>query len=68
LPASAWLGTYSYQDGNVSLSGFADSAAEVQKVLEDSPVFKDVQFTSSLTRDQSGKDRFNLRASIEVSR
>lgn len=66
LPAAAWLAGYSYQDGAITLSGFAVSASEVQKALEDSALFKDVQFTTSVTRDPSGKDRFTLKASVEV--
>jgi Tfp pilus assembly protein PilN len=64
LPASAWLANYNYQDGAVTISGFTESAPEMQKALEDSPVFRDAQFTSSLTRDASGKDRFTLKALV----
>jgi Tfp pilus assembly protein PilN len=66
LPPAAWLSNYSYQDGTVTISGFATSASEVQKLLEDTTLFKDVQFTTSVTRDGSGKDRFTLKGSIEV--
>lgn len=66
LPPTAWLTSYSYQDGAVTISGFAAAASEVQKVLEDAALFKDVQFTTSVTRDASGKDRFTLKASVEV--
>ena len=68
LPPTAWITNYAYQDGIVTISGFATSASEVQKVLEDSNLFKDVQFTSSVTRDNGGKDRFTLKASIEVTK
>lgn len=68
LPAAAWLASYGYQDGTVTISGFAASASEVQKALEDTAVFKDVQFTTSVTRDASGKDRFTLKASVEAPR
>lgn len=68
LPATAWLTNYTYQDGAISVSGFAPSASEVQKALEDTALFKDVQFTSSVTRDASGKDRFTMKASIEAPR
>jgi len=66
LPQGTWLTSYVYQDGVVTLAGFSESAAAIQKLLEDSAVFRDVQFTTSITRDTSGKDRFTLRASIEV--
>jgi Tfp pilus assembly protein PilN len=68
LPPTCWLANYSYQDGTITFSGLADSASEIQKVLEDSPLLKDVQFTSSVTRDEKGKDHFTLRATVEVPR
>ena len=68
LPPTAWLTNYSYQDGVVTVSGIAPSASEIQKTLEDSALFKDVQFTSSVSRDADGKERFSLKASIEVPR
>ncbi len=68
LPPAAWLTNYSFQDGTITISGFAGSASEVQKALEDTALLKEVQFTTSVTRDASGKDRFTLKASIEAPR
>jgi general secretion pathway protein L len=62
LPADGWISSYGAQGRTVTLSGFAQSASAVQKVLEESPLFEGVQFTSPVTRDPSGKDRFTLRA------
>jgi Tfp pilus assembly protein PilN len=66
LPQTTWLLSYSCQDNVVSMTGYSESASSLQKLLEDSPIFRDVQFTSSITRDAAGKDRFALRAAIEV--
>jgi Tfp pilus assembly protein PilN len=66
LPASAWISSYSYQDGTVTMTGLADTASEIQKTLEDNPLFKDVQFSGAVNRDAKGKDRFTLKAVIEV--
>ena len=68
LPPTAWLTNYTYQDGTVTISGTAVSASEIQKLLEDTALFKDVQFTSSVARDPDGRERFSLKASIEVPR
>lgn len=68
LPASAFVTNYSYQDGAITISGFAQSASEIQSLLENSLVFKGVEFTSSVTREASGKDRFSLKMTIEVAR
>jgi Tfp pilus assembly protein PilN len=67
LPADCWLSSYSVQGRNMILSGFAQSASAVQKVLEESPLFENVQLSSSVTRDVSGKDRFDIKASIGVT-
>jgi Tfp pilus assembly protein PilN len=66
LPPGTFLTSYLCQDNVITISGFSDSAAAIQKLLEDSPVFRDAQFSSSITREVSGKDRFTLRAAIEV--
>lgn len=66
LPASAFLASYGYQDGTVTISGFAQSASEIQNLLETSSIFKGVEFTSSVTRDATGKDRFTMKMSVGV--
>jgi Tfp pilus assembly protein PilN len=67
LPPDCWLSSYSSQGRSVTLSGFAQSASAVQKVLEESPVFEDVQFSSPVTRDATGRDRFSIKASLGVA-
>jgi Tfp pilus assembly protein PilN len=65
LPSSTFLASYSYQDGAITISGFAQSASEIQNLLEASPLFKGVEFTNSVTRDPAGKDRFTLKMILE---
>jgi Tfp pilus assembly protein PilN len=65
LPSSAFMASYGYQDGAITISGFAQSASEIQNLLESSPVFKGVEFTTGVTRDASGKDRFTLKMVLE---
>jgi Tfp pilus assembly protein PilN len=64
LPAGTFVTSYSYQDKVMAITGYSDSASAVQKALEGSSIFFDAQFTSSIIRDASGKDRFSLRASV----
>jgi hypothetical protein len=66
MPADVWLTSYQQEDDVITISGFSAGAARLQKVIEDSPVFRDAQFVSSITRDASGKDRFTIRARTEV--
>src|SRR5260370_26413459 len=65
LPSSTFLASYSYQDGTITISGFAQSASEIQNLLESSPLFKGVEFTNSVSREPSGKDRFTLKMVLE---
>jgi len=68
LPPSAFLVSYSYQDGTITISGLAQSASEIQNLLESSPVFKGVEFSNSVTREPAGKDRFTLRMLLEAQK
>ncbi len=65
LPNSTFLASYSYQDGTITISGFAQSASEIQNLLESNSLFKGVEFTNSVTREPSGKDRFTLKMVLE---
>jgi Tfp pilus assembly protein PilN len=64
LPLDCWISSYSAQGRIVTLGGFAQSSSAVQKALEESPLFEDVQFSSPVVRDPSGKDRFSIKASL----
>ena len=68
LPPTAFLTNYSYQDSAITVSGYAQSASEIQSLLENSPAFKGVEFTSPVTREANGKDRFSVKMVIEAAR
>lgn len=68
LPEGTWISSYSYQDGAVTVVGLSQSASPLQKSVEDSALFKEAQWTSSITKDPSGKDRFSLKAGVEARR
>jgi Tfp pilus assembly protein PilN len=67
LPVTAFLASYGYQSGTITISGFAQSASEIQSLLENSSMFKGVEFTNAVTREANGKDRFTLKMLVEVS-
>jgi Tfp pilus assembly protein PilN len=67
LPATTFLASYAYQSGTITISGFAQSASEIQSLLENSSMFKGVEFTNSVMREPNGKDRFTLKMVVEVS-
>jgi len=67
LPPTAFLSNYSYQDGSITVSGFAASASEIQNLLESSSMFKNAEFTNSVTREAE-KDRFTVKLAFEVAK
>ena len=64
LPPDTWLSAVSLQEGNATITGFSGSASEIQRVIEESPLFEDAEFASSVTRDETGRDRFTLRFAV----
>jgi general secretion pathway protein L len=65
IPADAYLSSFRYRNGRIELDGFANRASELIQVLESSPMFRNVQFTSPTTAGQSGQERFAIVAEVE---
>lgn len=65
LPNDAYLGTFRYRAGRVEIDGFATRASELIQALENSPMFRNVQFTSPTTQAQAGQERFSIVAEVE---
>lgn len=64
LPASVWISGLNIADRNIEISGYANSASEIIKILEDSPLFKDVKFEGTIKKED-GKDRFKVVCVLE---
>ncbi len=65
LPKNAWLTSLSADEqGKLEIEGFADKAADIIPPLENSPMFKDVEFSSPVTM-REGLERFSLKMLIE---
>lgn len=65
LPTDAYLSMFRYRNGRIELEGFANRASELIKLLEDSSMFRSVQFTSPTTAGQGGQERFSMVAEVE---
>ena len=61
LPVDTWLSAFALQDNAVTISGFSSSASELQRLIEESPLFENAEFASSVSRNEEGRDRFTLR-------
>ena len=61
IPKSAWVRSLTFSDQGVRIDGYADSSSELIPSLESSPLFKDVTFVASITRDRrTGKEVFSI--------
>lgn len=66
IPKSAWVRKFTFSDKGVRIEGIAKSASELIPALERSPLFKDVTFLSSITRNRHGEEFF--RIGLEMTR
>ena len=60
VPKSAWISKFTFSAKGVEIEGWAKSASELIPILETSPLFRDVSFRSSITRNKSGNERFRI--------
>jgi general secretion pathway protein L len=65
IPPDAYLTSMRFRSGRIELDGFAKRASELIQVLESSPRFQNVQFTSPTTAGQGGQERFSIVAEVE---
>jgi Tfp pilus assembly protein PilN len=65
IPADAYLTTLRYRNNRVEMDGFATKSSELIQILENSPMFKNAQFTSPITQGQGGQERFSIVAEVE---
>jgi general secretion pathway protein L len=64
LPADVWLTALTVDRTGVELAGFAGSASPLIALLEASPRFDRVEFTSPVTKGRD-REQFRLRAAWE---
>ncbi|OIN13870.1 PilN domain-containing protein [Oceanisphaera psychrotolerans] len=63
LPDHTWLSRFELRDGRVQLRGESANASELIGILEASPLFFDVRFSSPVTNNPAtSKDRFMIDA------
>jgi general secretion pathway protein L len=65
IPADAYLTTLRYRNGRIEMDGFATKSSELIQILENSPMFRNAQFTSPITQGQGGQERFSIVAEVE---
>ena len=64
MPPDTWLTRLALNGESVTISGFSNSAANIQRLVEESELFESAEFTASVVRDDAGRDRFTLQFDI----
>jgi hypothetical protein len=65
LPTDAWLTTVSLDSKGLEVTGAASAASTLIPLLENSPRFERVEFSSPVTRGRDSKEQFRIRAAWE---
>jgi len=67
MPMDGWLSDFSYKvsDNKIKLSGYAVSASNLIPIFEESKLFENVKFTTSITTDRkSEKEKFRIEMTV----
>jgi len=70
IPDDSWLSECNYkaEEKKIRISGFAVSAAKLIPILEESPLFDNVKFSTVITTDKrSEKERFRIEMNLSGS-
>jgi len=65
IPDDTYLSDYSFRDGKIEIGGLSPSASRLIPLLEASPLFKGVQFTSAIVSQGKASERFKIRLHLE---
>ncbi len=63
IPETAWVISLNYSSKKVTIQGEAESATSVIEAIENSPLFREVRFSSPVTKS-GPRDRFTLEAEV----
>ena len=64
IPEDAWVNQFDFSEKGINIAGEAASASELIPLLEDSPIFENVAFLSTITKSRDGKERFRIGLSL----
>ncbi len=67
LPDDAWIKQLSMKENYFQIEGSGLSGTTVLTLLEKSPIFSQVKFTSSVTKGRDGKEKFKIKVNIKNS-
>lgn len=65
LPDDTWLQRFEMKNGRIDLQGESAAASPLLRLLQDSPLFDEVSFSSPVTQDpHTGQERFQIAARL----
>ena len=65
LPEHTWLSYFRQKGGKIELRGISESATSLISLLESSPLFTDVSFSSPVVKNKEGTETFRLSLYVE---
>ncbi|MGA1863515.1 MAG: pilus assembly protein PilM [bacterium] len=65
IPEDAWLDKVLITNESIEINGYADASSQLIGILEDSPLFENVIFPSTITKRGGQKERFRIKADIQ---
>ncbi len=65
VPDNTWVRQLFIKNDGFEIEGVGVSGAKVLALLEDSPRFDGVSFTSSVVKDKTGKEKFKIKGRIK---
>jgi general secretion pathway protein L len=65
LPKNSWITSFALKEQSVEIIGMSDEASGLLQILDNSPHFRNAEFTAPITRDSVGKEVFRIRMRVE---
>jgi Tfp pilus assembly protein PilN len=74
IPPTVWIWNMKLRSKDIEINGFANSASDLIAILDKSPLFEKVEFSSPVTKerrptgDPAERERFRISAKVERSK
>lgn len=65
VPASTWMSRMEMSRGSVTMMGETEQATEILKIIDDSPLFANTEFTAQVSRSANNREVFQIRTQRE---
>ena len=66
IPDTAYLDGLDIEPGSIRIAGSSTATSDLIKIIEDDPAFHDARFVAPVTRQDDGRDRFEIAVSYLI--